>query len=166
MAGDGDLTREVIAATNGWQIAELRTEEGRLDEVFHNITMPDTAAKKLTIMNSLGQHQDHRQARIAGVFHFAGGVCVHRHFPAAERLFHLHGGRLFRARPGLPGQLLFRLASLVLPVPGAGGGHALVGRGTARGHLGAAADHANRAVGSHRRASSSPPGCFWGWPWA
>jgi len=40
-AGDGDLTREVIAATNGWQIAELRTEEGRLDEVFHNITMPD-----------------------------------------------------------------------------------------------------------------------------
>jgi ABC-2 type transport system ATP-binding protein len=41
-AGDGDLTREVIAATNGWQIVELRTEEGRLDEVFYNITMPDT----------------------------------------------------------------------------------------------------------------------------
>ena len=41
-AGDGDLTREVIAATNGWQIAELRTEEGRLDEVFYNITMSDT----------------------------------------------------------------------------------------------------------------------------
>jgi len=41
-AGDGDLTREVIAATNGWQIAEVRTEEGRLDEVFYNITMPDT----------------------------------------------------------------------------------------------------------------------------
>ena len=41
-AGDGDLTREVIAATNGWQISELRTEEGRLDEVFYKITMPDT----------------------------------------------------------------------------------------------------------------------------
>ena len=41
-AGDGDLTREVIAATNGWQVSELRTEEGRLDEVFYNITMPDT----------------------------------------------------------------------------------------------------------------------------
>jgi ABC-2 type transport system ATP-binding protein len=41
-AGDGDLTREVIEATNGWQISELRTEEGRLDEVFYNITMPDT----------------------------------------------------------------------------------------------------------------------------
>jgi len=41
-AGDGDLTREVIEATNGWQVDELRTEEGRLDEVFRNITMPDT----------------------------------------------------------------------------------------------------------------------------
>ena len=44
-SGDGDLTREVIAATNGWQIEELRTEEGRLDEVFHNITMPDTRSE-------------------------------------------------------------------------------------------------------------------------
>lgn len=41
-AGDGDLTREVIEATNGWQVEELRTEEGRLDEVFRAITMPDT----------------------------------------------------------------------------------------------------------------------------
>ncbi len=41
-AGDGDLTREVIEATNGWQVEELRTEEGRLDEVFRTITMPDT----------------------------------------------------------------------------------------------------------------------------
>jgi ABC-2 type transport system ATP-binding protein len=45
-AGDGDLTREVIAATTGWQVSELRTEEGRLDEVFYNITMPDTAGKE------------------------------------------------------------------------------------------------------------------------
>jgi ABC-2 type transport system ATP-binding protein len=44
-AGDSDLTREVIAATNGWQISELRTEEGRLDEVFYNITMPDTRSE-------------------------------------------------------------------------------------------------------------------------
>jgi len=43
VAGDGDLTREVITATNGWQVEELRTEEGRLDEVFRSITMPDTA---------------------------------------------------------------------------------------------------------------------------
>lgn len=45
-AGDGDLTREVIEAASGWQVEELRTEEGRLDEVFRSITMPDTAAKE------------------------------------------------------------------------------------------------------------------------
>jgi ABC-2 type transport system ATP-binding protein len=43
-AGDGDLTREVIEAARGWPVEELRTEEGRLDEVFRNVTMPDTAA--------------------------------------------------------------------------------------------------------------------------
>jgi ABC-2 type transport system ATP-binding protein len=41
-SGDGDLTREVLEATNGWPVFELRTEEGRLDDVFRNITMPDT----------------------------------------------------------------------------------------------------------------------------
>jgi ABC-2 type transport system ATP-binding protein len=40
--GDGDFTREVIEATRGWQVEELHTEEGRLDEVFRSITMPDT----------------------------------------------------------------------------------------------------------------------------
>jgi len=44
--GDSDLTREVLAATQSWQVEELRTEEGRLDEVFRSITMPDTAAKE------------------------------------------------------------------------------------------------------------------------
>jgi ABC-2 type transport system ATP-binding protein len=39
---DGDLTREVIDATNDWQVEGLRTEEGRLDDVFRSITMPDT----------------------------------------------------------------------------------------------------------------------------
>ena len=41
-AGAGDLTREVIAATGSWQVEELRTEEGRLDEVFRSITLSDT----------------------------------------------------------------------------------------------------------------------------
>jgi len=27
----------------GWKIEELHTEEGRLDEVFRTITLPDTA---------------------------------------------------------------------------------------------------------------------------
>ena len=41
-AGDSDLTRDVIEATNGWNVEELHTEEGRLDEVFRSHTMPDT----------------------------------------------------------------------------------------------------------------------------
>ena len=49
VAGDGDLTREVIEATNGWQVEDLRTEEGRLDEVFRNITLPDTAGKEAKV---------------------------------------------------------------------------------------------------------------------
>jgi len=43
-AGDGELTREVIQATNGWQVEELRTEEGRLDDVFRSITLPDATS--------------------------------------------------------------------------------------------------------------------------
>jgi len=43
VAGDGDLTRDVLEATRGWQVEELHTEDGRLDEVFRSITMPDTA---------------------------------------------------------------------------------------------------------------------------
>jgi ABC-2 type transport system ATP-binding protein len=39
-----NLTRDVaeMAAQNKWQIDELHTEEGRLDEVFRSITLPDT----------------------------------------------------------------------------------------------------------------------------
>ncbi len=42
-AGDGDLTREVLEATRNWQVEEMHTEAGRLDEVFRSITLPDTA---------------------------------------------------------------------------------------------------------------------------
>ena len=49
VAGDGDLTREVIEVTSGWQVEDLRTEEGRLDEVFRSITLPDTAGKEATL---------------------------------------------------------------------------------------------------------------------
>lgn len=44
-AKDGDLARAIgaLAATEGWRIEELHVEEGRLDEVFRNITLPDTA---------------------------------------------------------------------------------------------------------------------------
>jgi ABC-2 type transport system ATP-binding protein len=39
---NGDLARHVLAAAGGWQVEELHTEEGRLDEVFRSITLPDT----------------------------------------------------------------------------------------------------------------------------
>jgi len=39
---DGAFTRAVAEAARGWALEELRVEEGRLDEVFRSITMPDT----------------------------------------------------------------------------------------------------------------------------
>ena len=41
-AGNGDLARAIGEAAHGWQIEQLTIEEGRLDEVFRSITMPDT----------------------------------------------------------------------------------------------------------------------------
>jgi ABC-2 type transport system ATP-binding protein len=43
---NGELARNVLAAANGWQVEELHTEEGRLDEVFRSITLPDTVKEK------------------------------------------------------------------------------------------------------------------------
>ena len=40
---NGELARQVLAASAGWQVEELHTDEGRLDEVFRGFTMPDTA---------------------------------------------------------------------------------------------------------------------------
>jgi ABC-2 type transport system ATP-binding protein len=33
-----------LAVRERWQIEELHTEEGRLDDVFRSITLPDTRA--------------------------------------------------------------------------------------------------------------------------
>ena len=41
-SGNGDLARAIGEAAHGWQIEQLTIEEGRLDEVFRSITMPDT----------------------------------------------------------------------------------------------------------------------------
>ncbi len=54
-SANGELARRSLAAATGWQVEELRTEEGRLDEVFRSITLPDTA-KEDNDMNPLGQH--------------------------------------------------------------------------------------------------------------
>ena len=38
--------RSIADAAQGWRIEELHTEEGRLDEVFRSITMPDTVKEE------------------------------------------------------------------------------------------------------------------------
>jgi ABC-2 type transport system ATP-binding protein len=43
---NGELARSIAEAARGWHIEELHTEEGRLDEVFRSITMPDTATQE------------------------------------------------------------------------------------------------------------------------
>jgi ABC-2 type transport system ATP-binding protein len=43
---NGALARSVAEAAQGWHVEELHTEEGRLDEVFRSITMPDTPESK------------------------------------------------------------------------------------------------------------------------
>ncbi len=47
-AQNGDLARSVADAISqaGWKFEELHTEEGRLDEVFRSITLPDTPAQQ------------------------------------------------------------------------------------------------------------------------
>jgi ABC-2 type transport system ATP-binding protein len=47
-AARGELAAAIgqLAAREHWQIEELHTEEGRLDEVFRTITLPETAPRK------------------------------------------------------------------------------------------------------------------------
>ena len=44
--GNGTLASSVADIAKGWVVEELHTEEGRLDEVFHTITMPDTVREE------------------------------------------------------------------------------------------------------------------------
>jgi ABC-2 type transport system ATP-binding protein len=45
---NGELARSVaeLAVAQKWRVEELHTEEGRLDEVFRSITLPETVATK------------------------------------------------------------------------------------------------------------------------
>ena len=47
---NGELARSVAEVTlkEGWKFEELHTEEGRLDEVFRSITLPDTVKQSTT----------------------------------------------------------------------------------------------------------------------
>jgi ABC-2 type transport system ATP-binding protein len=41
---NAEFVRSILEAVNGWPVEELQTEEGRLDDVFRSITMPETTA--------------------------------------------------------------------------------------------------------------------------
>jgi ABC-2 type transport system ATP-binding protein len=59
-ARNGAFARAVADAVtqSGWKFEELHTEEGRLDEVFRHITLPDTAAGTTSHDNKVtGSHQ-------------------------------------------------------------------------------------------------------------
>ena len=47
-AASDDLSRALgeLALKERWPLLELHTEEGRLDEVFRSITLPDTKTEK------------------------------------------------------------------------------------------------------------------------
>jgi ABC-2 type transport system ATP-binding protein len=47
-AKNGDLARSVgaLVTSERWKVEEIRTEEGRLDDVFRTITLPDTVKEK------------------------------------------------------------------------------------------------------------------------
>ena len=40
---NGALARSIVESASGWKIEELHTEEGRLDDVFRTITLPETS---------------------------------------------------------------------------------------------------------------------------
>jgi ABC-2 type transport system ATP-binding protein len=44
---NGALASSIADAAQGWRIEEMHTEEGRLDDVFRSITMPDTIAEEI-----------------------------------------------------------------------------------------------------------------------
>jgi len=57
---NGEFARAVAdtVTTAGWKFEELHTEEGRLDEVFRRITLPDTAKGATSHDNKVtGSHQ-------------------------------------------------------------------------------------------------------------
>jgi ABC-2 type transport system ATP-binding protein len=43
---NGEFIRNVLEATNGWRVEEIHIDEGRLDEVFRSITVPEAPPGK------------------------------------------------------------------------------------------------------------------------
>ena len=52
---NGELARSIseLIARERWKVEELHTEEGRLDEVFRSITLPETMREDETMNSAL-----------------------------------------------------------------------------------------------------------------
>ena len=159
--------------TERWKIEELHTEEGRLDEVFRSITLPETKQEEchmseaiLDTTRRLPEH-DRRAARnrrgsvrfatyltiakreVAGYFASPVAYVFIVIFLLLSGFFTFMVAGFFER--GQANLLPFlRLASVALSVPRSGGRHAdVVGRTAAR-HDRAAAHHADHAVAGDR----------------
>src|SRR5438876_1173413 len=86
-----------------------------------------TRCKRTGNEHEFKQHQSRGETGVNRLFLFAGRLRFSGHFPAVGRVLHLHGraSALFRAGPGVAGELL-HLATLVVSFSGAGGGDATV----------------------------------------
>ena len=104
--GNGALASSIADAAQGWRIEELHTEEGRLDEVFRSITMPDTMSRGEE-MNSWANIKTITKRELGAYFSSPARVCFHCYLSAALRILHLHGRRFFRARRSLAGRPFF-----------------------------------------------------------
>ena len=163
--GDGDFTREVIEATRGWQVEELHTEEGRLDEVFRSITMPDTKGvsqgrslnskfPNLT-MNSWANIKTIAKRELGRISRRRWRMCSSSSFCCCADFSRSSFFERGEASLGL----VLRMASVVLSVPCPGGRHEALGGRAACGHAGTADDDAGHRRGRRSWENSSRRGC-------
>ena len=140
-----------------WQIEELHTEEGRLDEVFRNITLPETARDRREggneMNSSVANIKTITKRELSGYFASPVAYVFIVIFLLLAGFFTFMAGGFFeRNQANLT--VVLSLASVALSVSGPGCRHAALVRRTAHGHDGIAADHADHRLAGDRRKIS------------
>ena len=114
----------------GWRLDALRTEEGQLDEVFRRITLPDTV-KDAQAMSAWHMILTIAKRELAGYFASPVAYVFLVIFLLLTGFFTFTVGGFFeRGEASLASFFIWH--PVAVPVPGAGGRHAAVVRGTAR----------------------------------